>query len=179
MPSGPLRIAAVLAALGVLGPDAVAQSGRPAPSGQFPARKAGQWETAYEPIPGQSTPPGSVACLTPAVEDKTGGLLASAGVSCKVSSLRSMATGFDYVLICDIGGGKTTTRGTLVGDLNSQFTQTDTAEASFMGQRTVTKSKAISKWVGECRPGLEPGDVILDSGQRYNLLTMLGTAARR
>ena len=38
-----------------------------------------------------------------------------------------------------------------------------------------TKTSVDAKWVGACKPGQQPGDVTLETGQTVNIKQMMGT----
>jgi hypothetical protein len=149
----------------------------PAAALDLPARKPGLWElkTSHE---GRSTPPEVMHQCIDAATDKMmsamGGAMAAS--LCQNQNVRQVGGTFVIDASCKIGPVTSTSRSVISGDFNSAYTMRVTSKvagvpAQFQGMaggNTVIEAK----WVGACKPGQKPGDMIMADGKTMNIMDL-------
>lgn len=160
-----LPLAALLVAL-------AAPAAAQAPQG--PVRKAGLWEQTMS-MPGMPAGLGlqtSQLCTDPSVERKMSALSAGMGQSCTQNSMtRRPDDSWAFASTCTFAGRKSTSRGVARGDFNSSYTM---EIDSTTGGGPAQKMSVKARYLGACRPGQRPGDMVLPGGIKMNILTAAG-----
>lgn len=162
--------------------DATATTPTTATTGAAPRLKPGLWRITMR---GDGVTGESRMCLDTAVQSRMNviGTAGSAG-ACQDSTSRPIAGG-GYAMhsVCDataMGGGRTVTEGTITGDMMTdyvnQMTATTTGAPVSHMNRTVTTT-ATGTWAGPCPAGMNPGDMEMPGGMRFNMAEMAEGAA--
>lgn len=130
----------------------------------YPQRKAGLWEVAMTMQ--QGTPPQVVQQCIDANTDRQlmehfGGMTKR---DCAKNISRREGAGYVIESDCTIGGMKVVSKGTLTGDFNAAYTMR--MESTVNGKPTAMTMNA--KYLGACRPGQKPGDMVMN-GMTINL----------
>lgn len=160
---------AVVAALG-----AVALPGLAADD--YPKLKAGQWEMTTDAGKG-SAPRKTVMCTDDAVQKE----LISMGTGmqkemCSKNEMKREGSRVTSMSQCKIGDSTVVTKAVMTFSGNTSYkTEIDSSYAPpFMGMKEA-KTTMEGKYVGACRDGLVPGDMLLPGGQKINIKN-LGSA---
>ena len=152
----------------------------PALGQDFPRLKPGQWEIAIArggAAKGQP-PVHSTMCIDEATQ--------RAMIANGMGMTREMCTRNDFrrdgaryvgTADCRFGDSRMTSRSvmTLAGDAAYHVDVVATFEPPFMGMKD-SRTAIDGKFVGACRGGLNPGDIVGPNGQKFNV-RMLGTGA--
>lgn len=147
---------------------------------QFPLRKAGLWEitTSSADMPqGTGSMQQCIDADTDAAMQKLGQGMASS--SCSKNEIRKQDEGYTVESECTFGSSAIRSRGTMSGDFSSRYRVeiSSTFDPPFMG-RSSSKSVLEGRYMGPCKPGQRPGDMILPDGAVMNVLTMGAMAGR-
>jgi Protein of unknown function (DUF3617) len=142
---------------------------------EIPLRKAGLWEMKMVRI-GSTMPDMTMQHCTDETTDKSMST-AFSPLSKEVCSKRDVtrtATGYVTDSVCAIGGLSTTSHSEISGDFNSAYTvkttvHTDHGPAA-LPHDTATTIEA--KWLGDCKPGQKPGDIVMPNGFKLNVKDM-------
>ncbi len=147
----------------------------------LPSRKAGRWEQKVT-----SADPGMQAdtvmqCTDAAAEKAFQQMGASMGQSlCSRNETRKDGASWVTESVCNMGPMKITSRAILTGDLNSAYrVETESKIEPPIAGKGSDKSVIEAKWVGACKAGQEPGDVIMSDGQKINVLKMGQSSPKR
>jgi hypothetical protein len=140
----------------------------------LPTRKAGLWEIKTvrtgSPIPEMTLQ----HCTDDTTDHDMNDMVAPAAKQvCSKRELKKTATGYVSDAVCNVAGMSVTSHADIVGDFNSAYTVTSNAhsEGGPAGVRdTVTKIEA--KWVGACKEGQKPGDIVMPGGYKLNVKDM-------
>lgn len=137
-----------------------------------PKRKAGLWEQTMSTSGMTQT---SQLCVDAKVEERLGwwSQQASQG-ACSQNAFAPSAGGWTFSSTCNVGGGKTVTKGVATGDFGSAYehnmtsTTTGSPTTHMNGEHKMTMKAA---WKGPCPAGMRPGDMVLSpGGMKINLL---------
>jgi len=149
-----------------LATDALAQSA--------PKRKPGLWQQSIShSTPG--VPPTSMSMCT---DEKTDDLLAQrAGGTerCTQQSMKQQGASYVVEAVCKDGNTTIRTRGVFSGDFSTRYTGElrSTFDPPMQGMREMTQ-KMEARWVGPCKPGQKPGDVVVEGMGTMNMNQMMG-----
>jgi hypothetical protein len=162
----PAAALAALALAAVLAPGA--QAAGPA---DFPTLKAGQWEMVTTPSTPGSQPRKSTICLDASTQKAM--LDMSAGMQkemCSRMDMRRDGAKFITDAECRLGTSVVKSHAvmTMLGDSAYRTESQATFDPPFNDLREA-KTVIEGKYVGACRDGLKPGDVVTASGQKINL----------
>jgi hypothetical protein len=143
-----------------------------AQAAELPVRKSGLWEMKLVRA-GSPLPEMAMQHCTDETTDKDMAT-ASSPVSKEVCSKRDLAqTGTGYVSdsVCTVSGVSVTTHSEITGDFNSAYTVKTTSHsdrpAAGLPGDVVTTIEA--KWLGPCKPGQKPGDIVMPGGFKLNV----------
>lgn len=170
--------------LGVLPGPALA-SGKEDVRSSLPARKAGLWEVtvrahAARGMGGMRQPPQTVQQCTSAQAEPVMLLSIVPGQeNCsrfKVAKRVGQDTDIDGV--CSVHGQRVVVSAQLRGDLQSIYSGTYRVE--YPGTPTANTGPVDfqGRWLGSCRPGQRPGDMVLPNGVKVNVVDDVGRAER-
>lgn len=147
-----------------------------AQTGQFPSRKAGLWEmkTAGGPFGGTRQ---MRQCIDARTDDLLRQQSADKGQNCDKPIVTKRGDSYESDLVCRREGLTTTMHG--------QFAMKgDTAYSGTMRLRFDPPMNGVSemnmmqegRWLGPCKAGMKPGDVVMEGVPRTNLLNREGAA---
>lgn len=143
-----------------------------ASAADMPPRKAGLWEqrvTSSDP----NTPATTVQQCTDAASEKAFQQMAtSMGQNlCSKNEVRKDGDRWVTESVCTMGPMKITSRSILTGNFDSAYRVESESrfEPAMMGM-SGDKSVIEARWVGPCKDGQEPGDIITAEGQKMNIL---------
>lgn len=166
-----IRRIAVAAALSIIVAPALALD--------LPARKPGLWqlEMSFE---GRNMPPMKTQQCIDAETDR---MLNAVGSSmgkeaCAKQDIQRVGDTIVVDSVCDFGGAKTVSHGVVSGDFNSAYTVK--VDSKREGGRAIPGMPAdgsshmtiAAKWLGACKAGQKPGDIIMPNGMTMNVRNM-------
>jgi hypothetical protein len=148
----------------------------PAPADELPKRKAGLWEIRMI-AGGRDMPLRNVQQCTDAETDSLlatslGGVI---GSNCDQPKISNSGTTVSIDSRCKVGSKTMATRALITGDFDSAYTVTLTSPSAAGGSSTGAMSDdqplmtMEARWLGPCREGQRPGDIILPGGIRMNV----------
>ena len=140
---------------------------------ELPVRKAGLWEMKMVRT-GGSTPEMTMQHCTDATTDKQMSTSFSPGKeTCAKQDIEKTATGYVSDSVCTVAGMTVTSHAEITGDFNSAYTVKSTAHTERAGaaaRDSVTTVEA--KWLGACKADQKPGDIVMPSGMKMNILEL-------
>jgi len=140
----------------------------------LPIRKAGLWEMKVLRT-GTPMPEMTMQHCTDETTDKDMSTAASpmAKEMCSRQDIRKTATGYVSDSVCGIAGMSITSHSEIIGDFNSAYTvkSTSHSEGGAAGTRDSTTS-IEAKWLGACKAGQKPGDIVMPGGLKMNVKDM-------
>jgi hypothetical protein len=138
----------------------------------LPLRKAGLWEMKVVRT-GGAMPDMTMQHCTDPTTDKEMSNSASplAKTVCSKQDIRKTATGFVTDSVCSVAGVSMTTHAEIVGDFNSGYSLTSTTHSDKgpTGKPLDATTKIEAKWMGDCKPGQKPGDIVMPGGMKFNV----------
>jgi hypothetical protein len=160
--------------LAVTFPLALIVNAAPTSAQDYPKLKAGQWETTTS-----STNPGTPQSkITICTDDTVQKQMMSIGEGmrremCSKADIRREGGKFIGESECKFGGGTMTAHSvmTVQGDTAYKTVVSAAYDPPFMGMKESTTT-IEGRNVGPCRDGLEPGDVVTATGQKFNMKSM-------
>ena len=140
----------------------------------LPDRKAGLWEVTTTDSSKGNKPEVDLHCVDATTDQKLkafGKAMGEKMAACKVLEEKKDGAALFTHMRCDIGPIKSETRMRTEGDFSKEYTTVTETKVDMPGMGTNnSKSTARSKWIGACKSGQKPGDVILSDGRTMNLL---------
>jgi hypothetical protein len=141
---------------------------------EIPTRRAGLWEVTIA-NDGAKTPPQTMQQCTDAETDKLmnafGGAI-SADL-CQQQEVKKVGTTLVINAICQIGPMKSVSQSVVSGDFTSNYTVKVTSKIEGIpaaAQAIAGGSTTIqAKWIGACKAGQRPGDIVMANGQTMNI----------
>ena len=145
----------------------------------FPARKPGLWEIQTQT--GEATgkgasPGGGTHTMQQCIDAATDKAMREMGQGmgkdmCSKQDLRLEGVKLVIDSVCKIGPTTATSRAVMSGDFSSAYRveSKSTYSPPLMG-RTEGTSVVDAKWVGPCKPGQKPGDMVMGNGMKMNML---------
>lgn len=142
----------------------------------LPIRKAGLWEMKMVRTGGQ-IPEVTMQHCTDETTDKEMNNFASpmAQQVCSKQDIQKTATGYATDSVCNFGGINTTSHADITGDFNSAYTVKTMSRVTGGAAGTGVKDTAMTieaKWLGACKPGQKPGDIVMPGGMKMNIKDM-------
>ena len=138
----------------------------------LPIRKAGLWEMKVVKA-GSSVPEMTMQHCTDQRTDKemNNSVSPLAKQICSRQDVRKTATGFVSDSVCSVAGVSMTTHAEIVGDFNSRYTVTSTthSDKGVTGKPLDATTRIEAKWMGDCKPGQKPGDIVMPGGLKFNV----------
>lgn len=139
-----------------------------ASAAELPARKAGLWEITI-------TGPHSIK-VRQCSDAKSDHAMAAAGIGlpddCAKRDVQESGSGITIDSVCKTAGKTTTSHIVITGSLESKYTMTMTSQAA--GTSVRGPMTLYAEWLGPCRAGQKPGDVIMPDGSKVNVLQAAG-----
>jgi len=144
----------------------------PAAAIDLPARKVGLWETRTS-FEGGSPPPN---VMQQCIDAETDQLVNSFGdglsqTTCKRQGLKQVGNTLVVDSVCQFGPITTALRAVITGDFNSAYSVKVTSRQTggpAMGRSADANVTLNATWLGACKAGQQPGDIIL-AGRRFNI----------
>jgi hypothetical protein len=139
---------------------------------EMPLRKPGLWEMKIVKT-GSVLPEMTMQHCTDETTDKqmSTAFSPAAKEACSKRDIAKTATGYVSDSVCSVGGVTMTSHAEVTGDFNSAYTVKSTAHsdkgAAGVPHDVVTIIEA--KWLGECKSGQQPGDIVMPGGFTMNI----------
>ncbi len=146
---------------------------------EAPKRKPGLWQQTLS-TSGVGMPPQTMSMCT---DEKTDSLLesqATGSARCTQQSIRRQGNSVIVEAVCKDGATTVRTHGVFTGDFMSRYTGElrSTFDPPMQGMKEVTQ-KIEARWVGPCKPGQKPGDVVLQGMGGMNLNEMMNADPKK
>jgi Protein of unknown function (DUF3617) len=145
----------------------------PAFGEDFPQRKSGLWEITSQPnMPNTKVPPHTVQLC---IDQKTDNAVQQAanGAAKNMCSRNDLQRKGDRIVVdsvCKFGETTATTHSVFTGNFNSAYhVATDSTYVPPMAGISAGGATIEAKWLGPCKPGQIPGDMILSNGVKINI----------
>jgi hypothetical protein len=141
----------------------------------YPPRKPGLWEMSIGEAGGKTPPQVMQQCIDAATDQ----LLRDMGQGmnkdmCSKNELRADGPRLVVDSVCKIGTSTATTHSVMTGDFGSAYRMEMKSRYNPpLGGRAEADTLIESKWVGPCKPGQKPGDVVTGNGMKMNVLDMM------
>lgn len=145
----------------------------------MPQRKPGLWELTMN-FEGRHLPAQVIKQCTDAASDKlmNSNFGGSAMAKCSKRDISRAGSAMIVDSVCQVGGATTTTHAVITGSFDSAYT-VDVTSTRHGGPRVpgmppggVSRMKIAAKWLGPCRAGQRPGDMIMSNGMKMNVLDL-------
>jgi Protein of unknown function (DUF3617) len=137
----------------------------------LPMRKAGLWEMKIAK-PGSQLPDLTMQHCTDETTDKdmNNTISPMAKQACSKQAIKKTESGYTIDLVCNVAGISTTSHSDVAGDYSSAYTVTTQShsEGGPTSLRDVT-TKIDAKWLGACKQGQKPGDIVMPGGFKLNV----------
>ena len=160
-----MRLAVSVLALAVCASSAIAQ--------EIPTRRAGLWEVTIT-HDGRNTPPQTMQQCTDAETDKLmnafGGALSAD--MCSKQEIKKAGATLVINAVCQVGPMKSTSQSVVSGDFSSNYTVKVTSKLEGVPAKVQDVGGATTiqaRWVGACKAGQRPGDIVMANGQTMNI----------
>lgn len=139
----------------------------------YPKLKAGQWEISLDTgNRGKDAPPTKTTMCVDEVSQQQmyASGMSAARDACSKNEFRRDGARYVGYSECKFGESKMTGRSvmTLTGDTGYKMVVNSTYDPPFMGMKD-SQTTLDGKYVGACRDGLVPGDMLLPGGQKVNV----------
>ena len=169
VPAVSAAIAACLFAL------AAAPAVRAADAFEFPTLKNGQWEMTTQSSATGAAPRKTTVCLDANTQKRM--LDMSQGMQkemCSRMDVRRDGAAYVMEAECRLGESAVKSRGvmTMQGDSAYRTESTATFDPPFQGGMKETKTVIEGRYLGACRDGMKPGDMITATGEKINLMEL-------
>jgi len=139
---------------------------------EIPLRKPGLWEMKVART-GSPMPEMTMQQCTDESTDKAMSTAFSplSREACAKRDIHKTATGYVADTACSVSGVSVTTHSDISGDFNSAYTVKSTSHSeggpnAAAGDHVTT---IAAKWLGACKPGQKPGDVVMPGGFKLNI----------
>jgi Protein of unknown function (DUF3617) len=143
----------------------------PAGADELPLRKAGLWEMRIVKTGGPAPEMAMQHCTDETTDrDMSNAVSPLAKQICSKQDIQKTATGYSIDSVCAVGGVSMVSHSDIVGDLDSAYTITTSShnDHGVAGVRDGTM-KIEAKWLGACKPGQKPGDIVMPGGFKLNV----------
>jgi hypothetical protein len=137
----------------------------------LPLRKPGLWEMKVVKT-GSLLPEMTMQHCTDASTDKDMANTVSpvAKQICTRQEIQKTATGYIADSVCNVAGVSMTSHSEITGDFNSAYSVVTTAHLD-KGPSAIrdTTTRIEAKWLGDCKAGQKPGDIVMPGGFKLNV----------
>ena len=147
----------------------------------YPARKPGLWEIQTGDATGKGAGHTVQQCIDAASDKALRDMGQGMGKDmCAKQDLRIESGKLVMDSVCKIGTTTATSHAVMTGDFSSTYRMESksTYNPPLMG-RTEGTSVMEAKWVGPCKPGQKPGDMVMSNGMTMNVLDMMGARGKK
>jgi uncharacterized protein DUF3617 len=139
---------------------------------ELPIRKPGLWEMRLLRT-GTPFPEMTMQHCTDETTDRQMSTASSplAKEICSKQDIQQTATGYVSDSVCNVAGVSMTSHSDVTGDFNSAYTVKTTThgEGGPAGQAREATTVIEAKWLGDCKPGQKPGDIVMPGGFKLNI----------
>ena len=139
---------------------------------ELPTRKPGLWEIRLVDAASKAAGMTMQQCTDAATDkDLTSNLSPMAKQTCSKNDVRKTAAGYMADAVCTVNGMSMTSHSDVTGDFNSAYTvqvTSKTGDAPSGAPRETTMT-VEAKWLGPCKPGQKPGDIVMPGGFKMNV----------
>jgi hypothetical protein len=164
-----MRVSRIIALAGL----GVIAAGFASAEPQLPQQKAGLWQTSMTMA---GRPFSTLSCVTAESAAKMSVFSSQMRQkNCSSSSItHNMDGSWTSTSICKFGPGAThANHAHITGDMNSKFIVDIAADSGKTPETTMTMT-----WLGECKPGMKGGDVVMSNGTKMNVLDATMSSGR-
>lgn len=139
---------------------------------EYPTLKAGQWEMLTSSSKSaNNTPVRTTLCTDASVQKEM--MEMGAGIRkdiCSKADIRRDGNRYITDSVCKLGESKITSHSvmTMQGDNGYRTEVSATYDPPFMGMKD-SATTVEGKYVGACKDGLQPGDFVTATGQKFNI----------
>jgi len=149
----------------------------------YPPRKPGLWELSIQSEDSASKAPAmqTQQCIDAATDKAMREMGSSSGQqACSKQDMRNEGGKIVVDSVCQIGNTTATTHSVITGDFATAYRMESRSSYSppMMGRKEGT-AFVEAKWVGPCKPGQKPGDMMMPHGMKMNVLEMPGGARKK
>jgi Protein of unknown function (DUF3617) len=133
---------------------------------ELPLRKPGLWELKIVKVGSQLPALTTQQCTDPTVDKEMVNTVSPiAKQICSKQSLQKNATGYVNDSVCTVSGATVTSHTEVTGDFDSAYVVTTQAKMDKgPEQLRDTTTRIEAKWLGDCKPGQKPGDIVMPGG---------------
>lgn len=144
---------------------------------ELPARKPGLWDLKMT-FEGRNLPPQNMQHCVDAATDKLmnanfGGMARQA---CSKQDMKTVGDVITIDSVCKYSNVETTSHAVITGRFDQAYTvkvtSTRTGGPTPASASPETHLTIEAKWLGSCKPGQKPGDIIMGNGMKMNVLEM-------
>jgi hypothetical protein len=138
----------------------------------MPKRKSGLWELKMSAAHGMVVSHCVDQARDDALRQQVGRDLDAA--RCTRTNFQRSAAGLSFDSACEFNNSKMKSHTTITGDFNSAYKMEmrTTYDPPLMG-KSEGGMTIDAKWVGACKPGQRPGDMVMPGGMTMNVYDML------
>ena len=146
-------------------------SSAPARADDLPTRKPGLWEMKVNKV-GSVIPEMTMQHCTDETTDKDmiNSVSPLAKQICSKQEVQKTATGYVTDSVCSVAGVSMTSHSEITGDFSAAYSVTTKSHLD-KGPDSVrdTTTKIDAKYLGDCKPGQKPGDIVMPGGFKLNV----------
>src|SRR5215475_11238624 len=138
---------------------------------ELPTRKAGLWEMKIVKTGSKLPDMAMQHCTDPTTDREMNNSVSPlAKQICSKQDVVKTATGYVTDSVCSVSGVSMTSHSEITGDFNSAYTVSTKAHMDKgPEQLRDTTTKIDAKWLGDCKPGQKPGDIVMPGGFKLNV----------
>ena len=163
-----LAFSAVLWAAQAIAHEAPGAHGKKSP---LPARKSGLWEvTLRGDSPGPRQGQTVLQCTSTEAEAHMLMSIVPGQENCREARAVRRAGGYDIRTVCQVHDNRIETRLELAGDLQSAYAGRFSVKYSQPPSHDPGPTVFEGRWLGACKPGQRPGDMVLPNGVTVNVV---------
>ncbi|BEP59787.1 DUF3617 family protein [Variovorax sp. V213] len=149
----------------------------------YPPRKPGLWELSIQSDDGASKTPAmqTQQCIDGATDKAMREMGSSTGQqACSKQDMRTEGGRIVVDSVCRIGNTTATTHSVITGDFGTGYRMESRSSYNppMMGRKEGT-AIVEAKWVGPCKAGQKPGDMMMSNGMKMNVLEIAGGARKK
>lgn len=140
-----------------------------------PRRKAGLWEITTS----SSAAPGTPTTMQQCIDARTDDLMQRQGQEmskekCSRNDIRVSGDSVSFDSVCSFQGTTASTKGRFTGRFDSAYRgdMVTTYQPPMMGMKEA-RTTIEARWVGPCKPGQKPGDIIMPGMGSTNMNDMM------
>jgi hypothetical protein len=150
-------------------------AGAGASAADIPVLKSGLWELSRSTSQQPETKRVTEMCLDESVQAEMREFgLGVAKELCSKSDRRVEGNRLTMDAVCKLGATTMTAHSVMTFSGNTAYhTEGRATYDPPMANMSESKSSIDAKWVAECPPGQQPGDITLESGQKINIKSMI------